>query len=240
MFDQTYKTPEGFELYRQLLMPDARSFSDVLEYVREWDYEHMNHRNGELPAGAFDLLPKPRHLPVRLVDMVAEYPDPSLRAHMVAGGFDRQDEIGPFCNIDMSQLGGLSSRSIAVRATDAAMAAIKGHTFEDGSHYSFKLIAHEGSGRVLVILDNSATIGSTYVAYVDPKTIPAYPFEPRDAAARVVSDEIKAADHTVARRRSSAPFEVVYQGFTRAAETGWRDVYHGKPITIKADGEVVR
>jgi hypothetical protein len=44
--EQTYKTPEGFELYKRLLMPEARSFADVLTFVRPWDFATMSHKNG--------------------------------------------------------------------------------------------------------------------------------------------------------------------------------------------------
>lgn len=44
--NDTYTTPEGFELYRPLLLPDARSFADVLTAERAWDFATMNHRNG--------------------------------------------------------------------------------------------------------------------------------------------------------------------------------------------------
>lgn len=37
MLHDMYATPEGFELYKPLLLPDARSFADVLEYLGEWD-----------------------------------------------------------------------------------------------------------------------------------------------------------------------------------------------------------
>jgi hypothetical protein len=33
-----WTSPEGFWLYRPVLLPDARSFDDVLEYEGEWDY----------------------------------------------------------------------------------------------------------------------------------------------------------------------------------------------------------
>ena len=42
----TYTTPEGFELHKPLLMPDARSFADVLTAERAWDFATMNHKNG--------------------------------------------------------------------------------------------------------------------------------------------------------------------------------------------------
>ena len=44
--EQTYTTPEGFELYRRLLLPDARSFAEVLTAERSWNFATMNHKNG--------------------------------------------------------------------------------------------------------------------------------------------------------------------------------------------------
>ena len=68
--DAGYTTPEGFYLSRAPLLPDARSFSDVLEYLGEWDHETMSHRGGKEPT---------RAVPPRTIG---------------------RNEIGPFATID--------------------------------------------------------------------------------------------------------------------------------------------
>lgn len=146
MFDQSYKTPEGFELYRPLLLPGARSFADVLEYISEWDYETMSRG---------DAAPAPR--------IIRHAPGAELRGN----------RVGPYAHVDMSQLGGVRSRGMAVRATDATMEVVRGRIVTDDDHLSFKLIAHQSTGRVLVILDHGYIIGSHWLAYVDPATVPA-------------------------------------------------------------------
>lgn len=42
----TYTTPEGFELYKPLLLPDVRRFEEILTADRVWDFNTMNHKNG--------------------------------------------------------------------------------------------------------------------------------------------------------------------------------------------------
>lgn len=145
MFNETYTTPEGFELPRRLLMPDARSFADVLEYVREWDYATMSHKPGKVPRP--DLLPAPRLI--------------------------GRNVVGPFCSINLSQLGGPAHRSIAVRATDAVLDVVAPRIVTPDDHLSFKVIGHKGTGRALVILEHGYIIGGHWLAYIDPATVPA-------------------------------------------------------------------
>lgn len=171
--NETYETPEGFSLHRPLLLPDARSFADVLAYVREWDYESMSHRNGVVPEPT--LVPAPRYIP--------------------ATGRTR-NEIGPFCSIDLSQIGGMKHRGIAVRATDAVIDAIAPRIVTPDDHLSFELIAHGSTNRVLVICQHGYIIGSHYVAYIDPQTIPAYPYAARDERKREICAAMVDAGHT--------------------------------------------
>lgn len=55
MHDEDYVTPEGFRLPRRLLLPDVRSFTDLYDVVRPWDFTTMNHVNGVRPRP--DLVP---------------------------------------------------------------------------------------------------------------------------------------------------------------------------------------
>lgn len=144
-----YVTPEGFELPRALLLPAARTFSDVLEYVRPWDFATMNHTGGKVPRP--DLRPDP----------------------VIIGGneFGAGNEVGPFCSVDLSALG-MSSRHLAVIARPAVIDVITPRLVTSDDHLSFKIIGHVKSGRALVILDHGYIIGSHWLAYIDPATIP--------------------------------------------------------------------
>lgn len=229
MISDGYKTPEGFILHRPLLLPDVRDFAEVCEYVREWDHEHMT------TSSNTELVVHPRYVPE---ETPAANEWESRTWHTAHGWI----AVGPFCSVDLSQLGGLR-RSIAVRATDAVLEAVGSRIATPTRSLSFKVIGHAGTKRALVILDHGYIIGSHYLAYVDPTTLPAYPFEARDASRRMIAEEIKAAGHDVMQRRSREPYEIVLQGFTRGAAGGWQNVYnvyHGEPITIKADGTVIR
>jgi hypothetical protein len=176
MFDlDMYTTPEGFELSRPLLLPDARSFSDVLEYLGEWkpEYSHRSGRREEEPPGV-------RYLSTRETALGG-----TMGALLEMGGMSRDtdavNEIGPYCSVDLSQLGGPRSRSMAVRATDAVLDAVRPRIVTDDDHLSFELIAHADRNRVLVILKHGHISGSHWLAYIDPDTIPAYPFAARDS-----------------------------------------------------------
>ena len=137
----TYTTPEGFTLPRPLLLPDARSFTDVLGYVREWDHATMSHNAGVVPRP--DLRPEPAKI--------------------------GDNEVGPFCSIRLVD----SRRSIAVRATQAVLDAVAPRIVTGDDHLSFQIIEHKGTGRALVILEHGYIIGSHWLAYIDPATIPA-------------------------------------------------------------------
>lgn len=83
-----------------------------------------------------------------------------------------ENEIGPFATVDLSQVGGERHRSIAVRATDATIEAVAPRIVTEDDHLSFQLIAHRDR-RVLVVLQHGYIIGSHWIAYIDPATIPA-------------------------------------------------------------------
>jgi hypothetical protein len=46
MNDQTYRTPEGFDLWKSLVFPDVRVFTDLFMIDGAWDFATMNHLNG--------------------------------------------------------------------------------------------------------------------------------------------------------------------------------------------------
>jgi hypothetical protein len=221
MLDTMHKTPEGFTLPRPLLLPDARSFADVLTYAGEWDHSTMSASGKHYRP---ELVPAPRLL----------IPGP------IVAGRERANVIGPFCSVDLSQLGGMRHRSIAVTATDAAMEAVAPRIVTPDDHLSFRVIGHAGTGRALIILQHGYIIGSHWLAYVDPATIPAYPFAERDAAKARVCAEIRAQGFEPCMFEHPEPHALKVRAFTRSRETGWCNVYHGAPYVIDPAGVVTR
>lgn len=102
--NETYTTPEGFELYRPLLMPEARTFADVLIAERRWDFATMNHKNGYPQAETPEEIELPglervvsrfcsvRNLPFRHHLMVT--PTPALLGILASDQFAFFDRIG--------------------------------------------------------------------------------------------------------------------------------------------------
>lgn len=158
---------------RRILMPDARTFADVLEYLAEWDHASMSATGGTVPSSR----PDAQHLPASGTG--AEI----LRSILDIGGFpvpgaDETNEIGPFCTIRTAGptrhgLAGSGRRSVAVRATPAALAAVADQLVTSDDRLSWEVIEHAGTGRALVILSHGQIIGSHYVAYIEASTIPA-------------------------------------------------------------------
>lgn len=205
---EMYQTPEGFELSRPLLLPDALSFADVLEYLGEWD-RFKDHE------------PEPRVIGIEI------------------GNRRKGNAIGPYCTLE--RVHGVERRTIAVRATDATMNVLDDRIVTDDDTLSFRLIAHERSGRVLVILEHGYIIGSHYLAYIDPATIPAYPYERRDERYRAICDAIKDdGKDPFVTRQPGGDIEVriiidhgKYPGYRRTLDPNLR-------ATIHADGSITR
>lgn len=166
-----------------ILLPDVHTFGELLEYCGEWLPE-MTGRNGEPSTPGVD----PRYIP--------DEPVKSWRND----GSRVQNEIGPFCTIDLSQLGGPKHRSIVVRATDAVLEAVAPRIVTDDDHLSFRLIGHKHTGRVLVVLQHGHISGSHWLAEIDPATIPEYPFAARDARWTELTGALRDAGKTPFRR----------------------------------------
>lgn len=112
-----------------------------------------------------------------LFDYVGEWQrTENHQRHNPANGEPRKiddNEIGPFASVDMRQIGGAAHRSIAVCATDAVIEAVTPRIVTDDDHLSFRLIAHHTTPpRVLVVLEHGYIIGSHWLAYIDPDSIP--------------------------------------------------------------------
>jgi hypothetical protein len=172
MFDDDYTTPEGYWLPRRLLLPDARSFADVLEYIGEWSHDWPRHP--ETNATLAPVAPR----------IIRNGP---TRGHYYASGTmapRKGNEIGPYCTVDTRQIGAEGPRGLAVRATDAVLAAVAPRIVTPDDSLSFQVIVHgrrdDGrEPRALVVLEHGYIIGDHWLAYVDPATIP----EPAQVAA---------------------------------------------------------
>lgn len=186
-----------------VLLPDARSFADVLEYVSEWG-------RGTDTA--------PRYIPEQTPEASA-WEQTSWRTR------HGRNEIGPYCTVNLSQLGGPRHRGIAVRATDATMTALVLRIVTPDDTLSFELIGHS-DGRVLVVAKHSYISGSHWLARIDPQTIPAYPYTARDARVHGICEDLRAAGHT--------PFQRDLEG--GAIELSSRTLPKEQRAVIYADG----
>lgn len=86
---------------------------------------------------------------------------------------DDGNRVSAFCTVDLSQLGGPKHRNIVVSPKDGVYGRLDVLGIDDT--LSWKIIGHKATGWALVILEHSAIIGSRWVAYIDPTTIPAAP-----------------------------------------------------------------
>lgn len=137
-----FTTAEGHWLPKPLLLPDARRFEDVLEYIGEWDTAWTMTLEAQRRA-----------------------PEPT-----VLNG----NHLGPYCQ---TQGFPWRHRSLAVRPTEATVAVLGDRIVTDDDHMHFGLVLHTDRDRVLVTLSYGAIIGSIWLAYVDPSTIPPLPSE---------------------------------------------------------------
>jgi hypothetical protein len=149
---------------KPLYMPEAKTFADVLEYHGEWNHSWPRH-----PETNATIAPvEPRYIP--------ETTPAGTAWERSAWRSDGRNEIGPFATV---QPRGEKRRSIAVRATDATIAAMTPVIVTPDDHLSFEIIEH-ADGRALVLASHGYIIGSIWLAYIDPATIPPYPFAARD------------------------------------------------------------
>ncbi len=231
-----YPTREGYELARPLLMPDATSFADVLEYISEWDHETMTHRSGVAPAGR----PMPRYIVAdndgaRLVDDLTKLAGLAPAAHGRGG---TANEIGPFATIERPASSATydnpARRAIAIRATDETCAVLADRLVTPDDHLSFSVIVHERDdrpARALILASHGYIIGSHWLAYVDPATIPAYPYGRRDERSRQLYRDLEQNE----RRPMMTSRECPAHGRRIVTRDG-----SGLAATIYPDGSLVR
>jgi protein-L-isoaspartate O-methyltransferase len=157
-----------------LLRPLAlttRDFADVLEYLGEWE----NEDGAAAPRSEVRCAPAGRML----------------------GG----NQVGPYCAITLTQLGGPNHRAIAARATDATLDALRPLVVTDNDTLHFQLVGHEQAGRVLVIVRHGKILGDHWLAYVEPDTLPPYPYAQRDERVEETCQSLRDSGHTPYMRR---------------------------------------
>jgi protein-L-isoaspartate O-methyltransferase len=130
----------------------TRDFADVLEYLGEWEDAGPPPASSGAPSTAGP-----------------------ARGQTLAG-----NTLGPYCTIDLSQLGGAAHRAIAARATDETLRALRPRVVIEGDQLHFMVIGHEQTGRVLVVASHGRIIGDHWLAYVDADTLPPDPYAQRD------------------------------------------------------------
>jgi hypothetical protein len=211
--------------YHRLLLPDAQRFTDVLEYLGEWDHAYLSHHAGELPPMGREIRDRgTRYIP-ETTPTATSWERAAWTRHQ-----DGRNRVGPFCTVDLTQIGGPGHRSIAVRATDAVIAELAPRIVTPDDDLSFRIIAHAGTRRALVVASHGYIIGSHWVAYIDPESIPAYPYELRDRRAHEIYESLREAGHrSMMSDRGREPHErrVIVEGSPLAA-------------TIHADGSITR
>lgn len=147
----TYTTPEGFELYKPLVFPDVRDFAELFTVERAWDFETMNHRNGD--------------------------PQPDTPPNITRDGFTRWSGYTDEINVGRF----LATRNLPnvphlmVTPTQMVLDVIFDRDrleFAFFDHVSWEAIYHERNDRVLVTASASRILATRWVAYIDPATIP--------------------------------------------------------------------
>lgn len=156
---ETFRTPEGFDLPKPLLLPDVRDFTDLFEVVREWDFATMSAISGVVPRP--DLVP----IPPRVDEL----------------------NIGPFLSLNVDGVKrSLAIRATPLVVNALAEPSDTFTTIRHDGQISFELIEHKANGRVLVVANHNALARSQYVAYIDPANIPAPSTAPEAGTGREV------------------------------------------------------
>lgn len=150
-----WQTPEGFILTRRLLLPDVRSFEELLTYHGEWDAP------------------------------------PSVRPRPLSRVLPGANRLSPYCTVDLSQLGGPAHRSLMATPTGIVLDVLCDRIVTDADELHVSIVGHAETNRALVIVQHGQIIGSHWVAYIDPATVPAYPYAQRDERVRVVHRDLR-------------------------------------------------
>lgn len=90
-----------------------------------------------------------------------------------AGGANVEgNTLSQYASLDLSQLGGPRHAALRLEPTPATLAALRGQLVTPDDTLSWKIIGHKSSGLALVLVQHGYIIGSRWLAYVDPATIP--------------------------------------------------------------------
>jgi hypothetical protein len=108
-----------------------------------------------------------------VLEYLGEYQYRDRRGESATGAIIGGNIVSTFCSVDLSQLEGPKHRTIEVRPTELAVTAVAPRIVTDDDRMAWKIIAHRDTGLALVILEHGQIIGSHWVAYIDPATIPA-------------------------------------------------------------------
>jgi protein-L-isoaspartate O-methyltransferase len=168
--------------------------------------------NDPPPDEHTDALPRPLALPTGDLADVLEYLGewetidgaPSTRSEVRRTPTGRMlggNEIGPYCAITLSQLGGPDHRAIAARATDATLDVLRSRIVTNNDTLHFQLVGHEQTGLVLVIARHGKILGDHWLAYVEADTLPRYPYAQRDKRVEETCQSLRDSGHTPYVRR---------------------------------------
>lgn len=140
-----YPYPEG-TLDRPLLLPRVDSFHELFA---------TSHRIDSLSSPREPMFP-PREIHT---------------GYAPKDDYRQSNEIGPFCSVKS----GGQRWYMDVVANDAVIAAVTPRIVTPNDSLSFEIIEHARTGLALVILQHGYIIGSHWLAYIDPATIPYRP-----------------------------------------------------------------
>lgn len=147
----SYETADAVEAERQAFIDRADYHRILLPEAKAFGDLFSAHE----PWDGHEI--KPRHIP-------AETPDATAWERS-AWRNDGRNEIGPYLYFRDHR------PSMAVRATDAVMEVVTPRLVTPDDTLSFEIVEHE-SGFALVILSHGYIIGSHWLAYIYPDTIP--------------------------------------------------------------------
>lgn len=144
--DAKFCTRDGVALSRRVLLPGVASFDELFEAWEPWDYTTMAHYQGNLSAEG-------------------------RRVREEYGSLRHGVQVGPFASVDMSQIG-RGQYPLAVRVRKSVLDHLDLSTMDN--KWSWELIGHKDSGRVLVV-GNNGFISGRWIAYIDADTVPQPP-----------------------------------------------------------------
>lgn len=143
MNDTLYTTPEGFVLHKQLLLPDAHDFTDLLTAERRWDFATMNHYNGYPQADT----------PEEITDNTRPYGDRPVSRFLSVNQFPGHYHL-------------------QITPTERLLEVLWSDVVVFFTRIELSAIYHESNDRVLLTASATNIIASRWIAYLDPATVP--------------------------------------------------------------------